>query len=165
MELSYVNKHLLVLALAQVCLISKFQRPSSVLICVYYCFAILCASKWHDFGLVILCLRPYIAEVKHGLGPYLCASCVGHGEILFLSNSVGGSCLETRTCQVVLRLVWLVALRHRISATYSCGTRRLVLGELWSWHSANMSNTTSLFLIKVDVWLEGTRLISLLGIR
>ena len=151
MELSYVNKHLLVLALAQVCLISKFQRPSSVLICVYYCFAILCASKWHDFGLVILCLRPYIAEVKHGLGPYLCASCVGHGEILFLSNSVGGSCLETRTCQVVLRQVWLVALRHRISATYSCGTSRLVWRQLWSWlGSANMSN--------IAVWFEGTKL-------
>jgi len=85
----------------------------------------------------------------------VCIVCRPWRNFISISNSVGGSCLETRTCQVVLRLVWLVALRHRISATYSCGTSRLVWRQLWSWlGSANMSN--------IAVWFEGTKLISLL---
>jgi hypothetical protein len=87
---------------------------------------------------------PSVAEVKHGLGPDLCALDAGHGEILFLSYSVGGSCLETRTCRVVSRLVWLVALRHGISATYSSshvGEAKPVWKQmLCCLGSANMSN-------------------------
>ena len=108
-----------------------FQSFSALLRCWSVFITVLLFSALpNDMTLVWLsCVCVHILPKSNMDLVHTCVHRVPAMEILFLSNSVGGSCLETRTCQVVLRLVWLVALRHRISATYSCGTSKACIGR------------------------------------
>ena len=130
MELSYVNKHLLVLVLAQVCLISSFSAllwcwPAFITVLLFSALPNDMTLVWLSCVCVVMCCRSptWTRSIP------VCFVRQPWRNFISISNSVGGSCLETRTCQVVLRLVWLVALRHRISATYSCGTSKACIGR------------------------------------